>query len=333
MLSAAASAYNVVDLPESMTLSDAFGIFDASDITRITVSDVSDGQYTDMTREEILDFYYAVQDLTVYRGINPTPFRGIAVNIYTDSDVKSYYLGSGVQIGLYGSENYICYKLNDEDTQKLLYLDDMYHDAEEKLSGEKIHRAVGTDFLKLPETQWSQSFIKEAAAKSLLPYSFTDKYRNSISREEFCILLGNMIAVRGGYKSIESYMLDLGKPYLRNYFDDCAGIDDSVNILYALGIVNGKDNSGFDPYGTLTREEAATLLCKTAEMYMWIGVEGTLAYEDADYISDWARFYVTWTAANGIMTGISDTEFEPQGTYTVEQAVAAIVRLYAFLDR
>jgi len=138
--------------------------------------------------------------------------------------------------------------------------------------------------------------------------------------------------VKENYSSLDKYMQDQNKPYLKNYFVDCNDADDSVNILYALGIVNGKDESHFDPDGTITREEAATLLCKVAEMYMWIGTETSLTYNDTDLISPWAKFFVTWANEHGIMTGITEEEFNPQGQYTVEQAVATIVRLYNLLS-
>lgn len=332
MMSLTAHAYNVVDLPESMSMSDALGIFDVNEITKITVSETSEQKYITLTDSEITDFYNTVQDMTVYRAINPTPFRGIAVNIYTDNSQKCYYLHSGVQIGLYGSSNYICYKLGKEDTEKLLYLDSNYKDAEEKTDGASIYRETAHDFLKLPQAQWAQSFAREAAEKSLLPYEFVRLYPNNITREQFCILLGNMIAVKENYVSLEQYMLDNGKAYLRNTFADCNGADSSVDMLYALGIVNGRDEDHFDPDGSITREEAATLLCRVAEQYWWIGTETELKYDDIASISPWARFYVTWANEYGIMTGITETEFAPQGEYTVEQAVATVVRLFNLLS-
>lgn len=330
-LSVTAHAYNVVDLPEEMALSDALTIFNAEEITRVTVSDVAEGKYTELSREEILDFYYAAKDMTVYRTINPTPFRGIAVNIYTADAVKSYYLNSGIQIGLYGDNNYVCYKLGAEDTENLLYLDSMYRDDEGKANGEEIHRDTSKDFLKLPSAPWAQPFAREAAENNLLPYRFTNNYSENITREQFCILIGNLIAVKDNYASLEEYMYDKGGAYLKNSFEDCEGVDSSVDILYALGIVNGKDSSHFDPNGTITREEAATLLSKTAELYTWLGTESRLKYDDAGKISPWARFYVTWVNENSIMTGITTKEFVPQGAYTVEQAVATVVRLYRLI--
>lgn len=331
MLSVTASAYNVVDLPKSMSMSDALGIFNTDEITRITVSDVAEDKFITLTADEIEDFYDIVRDMPVYRSVNPTPFRGISVNIYTAEGEKCYYLNSGVQIGLYGNENYICYKLSKEDTEKILYLDSDYKDAAEKEDGAGIYRETARDFLKLPQAQWAQSFAKEAAAKSLIPYEFTKIYPNNITREQFCILLGNMIAVKENYLTVEQFMLDRGTPYLKKTFADCDNTDISIDILYALGIVNGKDEEHFDPYGSITREEAATLLCKAAEMYWWIGTETELKYDDIASISPWAKFYVTWANEYGIMTGITETEFAPQNEYTVEQAIATIVRLFNLL--
>lgn len=329
--SVTAHAYNVVNLPESMTFSDALEIFNASDITGITVSDIANGDYTSLGREDINAFYDTVKDLTVHRTTNPTPFRGIAVNIFSNDGTKTYCLNSGIEIGKFGSGNYVCYKLSDFDTEKLLYLDSMYWDDTAKATGETFYRSTERDFLKMPEAPWSRTFVTEAAAKNLLPYEFTASYSDNITREQFCKLLGNFIAVKENYKSLEAYMSDNGGAYLRNYFEDCDGVDNSVNILYALGIVNGKDSTHFDPYGIITREQAATLLTKAAGKYWTIETSASLPYEDAWSVSDWARVYVTWVNENRVMTGVSATEFAPQGTYTVEQAIATIVRLYNLL--
>ena len=329
MLPICAHAYNIINLPASMTLSDALGIFNSSEITSVTVSDFQDGKYTVLDKGDIDELYNMISDLKVTRSINPTPFRGIAVNFYTtDGEVKTYCINSGVQVGLYGQSNYICYKLSDSDTEKILYLQSQYYDDEAKAGGETLHRDTSKNFLKMPQAQWARNFVTEAAAKSLLPYEFTDIYPNNISREQFCILLGNLIAVKEGYHTIADYMESTGNAYLKNYFEDCNNVDDSVNILYALGIVNGKDETHFDPEGELTREQAATLLCRAAERYTFLETETELRYTDAWLISDWARFYVTWANENGIMTGITDTDFVPQGAYTVEQAIATMVRLF-----
>lgn len=332
LLPVSARAYNIVNLPERMSLSEALGIFSVSEIRRVTVSDLSDGEYITLSGNEINDFYNTVQDMTVYRKTNPTPFRGVAINVYTNGGEKCYYLNSGLQIGLYGSGNYVCYKLSDKDTENLLPLYSEYKDETNRQSGYELYRETSNDFLKMPQAQWAQSYARTAAAKNLLPYEFTSIYTKDITREQFCILLGNMITVKENYISLEKFMEGRGEPYLRGLFTDCEGADISIDILHALGIVNGRDDTHFDPNGTITREEAATLLCKVAELYLWIGTTTNLNYADASDISDWAEFYVTWANEYGIMTGVTETEFSPQGRYTVEQAVATVVRLAKLLE-
>ncbi len=331
LIPVSAHAYNVVDLPEQMELSDAMGIFSGEEIKKATLSNVEEGKYFELTRDEINDFYYAACKMPAYRAINPTPFRGTAINLYTDTDVVSYYVGSGIQIGLYGTENYICYKVKGEDEVFLTYLDSMYKDSETKYNGEEIHRSTSNDFLKLPSAQWAQSSIKDAAKHSLLPYNLTSKYSANISREEFCTLIGQLITVTSGYADLGSYVRDKEGMYLRNNFSDCKGKDESIDILYSLGIVNGKGDGLFDPDGTLSREEAAKMLTSAAEQFVYINTNRTLTYADQYDISKWAHYSVQWVTDNEIMTGMEDNKFNPHAYYTVEQAITTVGRLYNYL--
>ena len=323
----AAHAYNIVDLPETMTLSDALEIYSADDITSATVSDISDGQYITLSKDDIKDFYYSAEGITLHRTINPAPFRGTAVNLFTADGVKSFYFNSGVQIGMYGSSNYICYEMQDYDLSKFMYLCSMYQEGE-KTNGGEVYPNTDSDFLKLPDDLWAKDSIKEAAARSLLPYQLTDKYPQTISREEFCILIGNFIAVTGGYASLEKYMDNKGISYSRDNFSDCTGRDSSIDMLFALGIINGRGGEYFDPDGAITREEAAKMLTVTAENFRHIDTKYNLNYSDNSHISEWAQFYVKWVSDNGIMSGNDSNEFEPLGFYTVQQAIATVSRLY-----
>lgn len=51
-------------------------------------------------------------------------------------------------------------------------------------------------------------------------------------------------------------------------------------------------------------------------------------YSDEAAISDWTMAYAASMKAMGIMQGISEEEFAPKETYTLEQAIATMVRLY-----
>lgn len=326
-ISVSAYAYDIVNLPETMTASEALGIFEASDIKKATISEPVDNTYIEMSREEIEEFFEIIEDMELTRAINATPFRGTAVNLYTDNGAQSYYLTSGVQIGTYGAVTYMCYQPDSEDMDKLMYIDSLLKDEEKRLSGETIHVKTDNDFLKMPQDKWAQTTVKDAANHCLVPYEFVNKYKNDITREDFCKLLGNAIKVAGNYTSLEDYMEANGRAYSTNYFSDCRGADNSINMLHALGIVNGKEENLFDPNGILTREEAAALVCRTAEQFQYIETDETLIYEDKETISPWARFFVAWVTNNFIMNG-TDGSFLPQQTYTVQEAITTVNRMY-----
>ena len=331
-IGANALAYNVVDLPETMTMADALGIFSADEIVSATISNLEDDAFITLTDEQIKDFYYASCNIELERTINPTPFRSTAINLQTASDTVSYNLGSGVQIGLYGSDNYVCYKATGEDEIYLTYLDSLYKDSDQKRSGAQLNRVSVHDFLKLPEAQWAVPQIQEAAKNSLLPYELTSKYGQYISREDFCILIGQLITVYTGYADLSGYVQAEKGAYLTNIFADCNGRDASIDMLYNLGIINGRDEHNFDPGGTLTREEAATVVTRAAELFTYINAQNTLSYNDNYLISSWAEYYVRWVTQSGLMTGTDENNFDPKSYYTVEQAVATVNRLLNYLE-
>ena len=333
MIPMAAHAYNVVDLPKRMPFDEAFGIFSADDITQATISNYADRRYIELSRDEIVTLYNDLKSMVLTRRVDPMPFRGTALNLTTSEGTKSYYVNSGVELGVYGSGNYICYAAEDaEDMLHLTNIETMYQDAEEKTGGELLYRSTRNDFLILPDETWAHTSVREAAANNLLPYEFTKKYSRNITREEFCVLLGNLISVITNYPSLEDYLSDHGTVYYLNAFSDCEGRDTSIFMLNALGIVSGKDGTNFDPDGALTREEAAALLCRTAEQFMFIETWGDLSFADTDYISSWARIFAEWVSEQSIMNG-SDGYFLPKDNYTVLQAITTVNRLYKVVER
>lgn len=333
LMPAAAHAYNVVDLPETMTFDEALGVFSSADITGATISNYTDRKYIELSREQIDAFYEKMKGMVLTRGINPEPFRGTSLNLTTVDGTKSYYVNSGLELGKYGDSNYVCYKaLGEQDMIDLTDIETMYRDAQDKVGGELLYRSSRNDFLVLPTDGWAQTPVKEAAAHNLLPYEFTKKYSENITREDFCKLLGNLICVIGNYAKLDDYLADCGKVYNPNAFADCAGRDPSIFMLDSLGIVSGRDGTNFDPDGAVTREEAAAFLCRTAELFMHIQTYSNMRFTDTASISPWARVYAAWVSEQSIMNG-SDGRFMPLDNYTVIQAVASVNRVYKVVER
>ena len=181
--------------------------------------------------------------------------------------------------------------------------------------------------------------IQRAASCNLLPYELTEKYIRSITRKEFCDLIYRLIATEfspnsdsrmGEWFAIDNVMSErqLINKFHSVSFSDCT--DDKTKFLSAAGIINGMGDGTFAPDASITREQAATILFRTAEFLgnKTMPTAIKMSYTDESEISDWAKSSVACMNAMGIMKGISETEFSPKGNYTVEQAKATMVRLY-----
>lgn len=330
MIMPSALSYDVVNLPNSMTFADATGIFDSSEISTADICDIDANKYKTLTPSEIEQFYNTAANTTLWRKIIPTPFRGVCVNFtLSDGNSISYYYNSGVQIGKYGDDNYICYMPSSTDSQKLTYLMSEFYDTQEGVyGGGSWNVLTDNDFLKLPTAEWAKSTIAEAAKKSLVPYDFTNKYENNITREEMAVLIENFIVVTGNYANMNEYMRATGTVYLEGSFVDCVGRDTAIDCLYAIGVLNGVDGIHFNPDGTITRQEASAMMARAANMFMYVGTEYNKKPADWGSVDSWASFYVRWCLDKGLYQLDDANKVYPKDNITVEQAITVLSRLY-----
>lgn len=313
-----------------MTFADALGVFDAADIESASICNLESNTYKALSSDETAEFYNAAKDVTVWRKVNPTPFRGTCVNFTTKSGVKiSYYFNSGIQIGTYGVDNYICYMPASADAAELSYLETEFFDSTEGVYGGTLWNVVTTkDFLKLPQEPWAVNEIKVAAAKSLVPYDLTDHYDSNITREEMAVLLENAIVTAGNYANMDAYMIDNGVGYTTGNFADCIGRDESIDRLFKLGIISGRTDVLFEPDGAVSRQEAAAMITRVADLFMYVGTNYRLNTADSSNVAPWASFYVRWVIDKGIMSADENNRFNPDGTVSVQQAITAVSRLF-----
>lgn len=109
----------------------------------------------------------------------------------------------------------------------------------------------------------------------------------------------------------------------------------AIEACYHLGIVNGKSDTEFDPYASITRQEAATMLLRLCDVLDLDTSARTpeSQFSDFNQVDSWAKDGVLAISAlkntNGeaIMGGTSEATFDPLGTYTLEQAITTLVRL------
>ena len=111
-----------------------------------------------------------------------------------------------------------------------------------------------------------------------------------------------------------------------NPFTDCDS--ESVYALSRLGVIDGRGNGIFDPDAAITRQEAAKLLSNTAGVLGLAHTEIWFEYSDAQEADDWAQPFIQEVSNLGVMLGVAEGVFDPLGTYTREQSVITMLRLY-----
>lgn len=114
-------------------------------------------------------------------------------------------------------------------------------------------------------------------------------------------------------------------------FDDVASgawYADAVTWAAENGIVNGVSDTEFAPNVNITREQLAAILYRYAEYndYDVSGRDDLSEFTDRSSISSYALDAMRWAVDEGLITGITDTTIEPQGTATRAQAATMFMR-------
>lgn len=105
-----------------------------------------------------------------------------------------------------------------------------------------------------------------------------------------------------------------------------------IAAAYELGIISGKDGQTFDPKGTVTREEVATVVMKAKKTLegekMVKEIEATIAKaKDKDKVSSWAKESVATATEKGILTADAGN-VKPKSEVTKEEAADIIYKAY-----
>lgn len=177
---------------------------------------------------------------------------------------------------------------------------------------------------------WAEKSVWAAITSDLVPGDLQSSYGAGITRKNFCRLMVRLLERKTG-QDIDSYLTARGK-VRENTFSDT--YDSDVLAAYALGIVSGRGGGIFDPNGSITRQEAAVMLSRTAQL---LGMQSKAGenFSDADNFATWAAegiAYVSgltdYESGTKVMGGIGDGRFSPLAGYTTEQAIVTSLRLY-----
>ena len=95
----------------------------------------------------------------------------------------------------------------------------------------------------------------------------------------------------------------------------------AIEALASRGIINGKSENSFEPNSTMTRAEFATIIARG----LGLPQKSNVIFKDVT-TNDWFYNYVGTAYSYGIIKGVSENEFNPNGTITREEAAVMVTR-------
>lgn len=105
---------------------------------------------------------------------------------------------------------------------------------------------------------------------------------------------------------------------------------ESVEFLRAIDVFDYDENTAFLPDDEMTREQMAAVSVRLLGIDDELrGFGGSSGFDDVP-AGHWAEGYIYMMRANGIMNGISETEFGLEQKITYEQAIKVIVSIMGF---
>ncbi len=128
----------------------------------------------------------------------------------------------------------------------------------------------------------------------------------------------------GSVRKPDVTLPDTSQTYSDRKFTDINGhwAENDIYSGVKNGLFTGISDTIFDPDGTVTRAMAVTVLGRFSKDEI---VASNTEFTDVTTEKYYAN-YVSWGAENGVVKGISETEFAPESAVTREQISAMIVR-------
>lgn len=134
-----------------------------------------------------------------------------------------------------------------------------------RLAGVGTSKTGDNKFTDVKNNDYFYPYVMWAVENGVVSGLSHSKFGSSrnITREQMAVML---------YNFAKSQNIEFSKIYSGSNFKDTDKISswavESVNALVKAGILNGRDNGNFDPKGTATRAEIATMFVKFIDAYM-----------------------------------------------------------------
>lgn len=168
-------------------------------------------------------------------------------------------------------------------------------------------------------SDWAVEYLNSAFTRGLIPAALQDAdLTQPITRQEFAWVA----------TALYEYFTGVPIPAYEGELPFTDTDDSRVLKAYSLGIVNGMGDGTYAPDAILTRQQACTMLGRVYELavqgVIFSGAflpQGPESFTDAGQIADYSRNYIGFFSGQGILNGMGDGSFSPNGTMTREQAL------------
>ena len=106
---------------------------------------------------------------------------------------------------------------------------------------------------------------------------------------------------------------------------------EAVNALHEYGIINGDNRGNFNPNSSVTRAEAAAIICRLLGMEEDAKQARTTSFTDVP-TNHWANGYVAKAAEQGIINGYGNGKFGPSDSVTYLQLAKMLICVWGYGD-
>lgn len=168
------------------------------------------------------------------------------------------------------------------------------------------------------ENSYAKQAIQELAAKGVIHGIGNGQFdpAGAMTRQDFAIILAKALGLETNQPPSHATFSDLPQEHYAFA---------SVEALVQAGIIAGVGSNQFGTGQALSREQMATILIRVLDLDS-TGKGTLLTFKDTDKISAWAKDALGAAVELGLMQGIGEIFFHPQGNARREQAALVVSR-------
>jgi|GEM_PF-6154183 len=170
-------------------------------------------------------------------------------------------------------------------------------------------------------SSWAAAEVEAAIAAGLVPQDLQGNFQAPVSRGAVAAMFVRLVELTAG-QDIDAFLASRGMSLNDQAFTDTA--EKSALAANILGLMHGVGDGRFDGESTLTRAQIAAIVNRYAIQF-GVGV-ANYTHSFTDVSGHWVSSELGWPVHAGIILGVGEGRFNPDGPLSVEQAIMIAYR-------